>query len=78
MEKKSKAVITGLVKSVHSGDYITIIKSKKNGPSQEFPVYLASIQAPKMGSANRSEEPLAFAAREFLREKIIGKKCEFH
>lgn len=30
-----------------------------------------------MGSTNRSEEPFGFAAREFLREKIIGKKCEF-
>jgi len=30
-----------------------------------------------MGSSNRSEEPFAFDAREFLREKIIGKKCEF-
>ena len=77
MEKKSKT-ITGLVKSVQSGDFLTIIKYKKNGPALEFPVYLASIQAPKMGSANRSEEPLAFASREFLREKIIGKKCEFH
>jgi staphylococcal nuclease domain-containing protein 1 len=31
-----------------------------------------------MGSASRGEEPFAFEAREFLREKIIGKKCEFH
>ena len=31
-----------------------------------------------MGNANRNEEPFAFDAREFLREKVIGKKCEFH
>jgi staphylococcal nuclease domain-containing protein 1 len=31
-----------------------------------------------MGSASRGEEPFAFEAREFLREKIVGKKCEFH
>ena len=30
-----------------------------------------------MGSVNRSEEPLSFEAREFIREKYIGKKCEF-
>ena len=30
-----------------------------------------------MGSANRSEDPFGFAAREFLREKIVGRKCEF-
>ncbi len=38
---------------------------------------MASVQAPKIGSANRSEEPFGFAAREFLREKIVGHKCEF-
>lgn len=40
-------------------------------------MYLATIMAPKMGSASRNEEPFAFDAREFLRDKIIGKKCEF-
>ena len=30
-----------------------------------------------MGGPNRTEEPFGFDAREFLREKIIGKKCEF-
>ena len=30
-----------------------------------------------MGSTNRVEEAFAFDARELLREKIIGKKCEF-
>ena len=36
------------------------------------------MKAPQVGSSNRVEEPFAFEAREFLREKIIGKKCEFH
>jgi staphylococcal nuclease domain-containing protein 1 len=62
---------------VFSGDYIQIHKSSKTGPAQEFNAYLASVSAPKMGSTNRVEEPFAFDAREFLREKIIGKKCEF-
>lgn len=36
------------------------------------------MQAPKIGSANRSEEPFGFDSREFLRERIVGRKCEFH
>jgi len=35
------------------------------------------VTAPKIGSTNRTEEPYGFEAREFLREIIIGKKCEF-
>jgi staphylococcal nuclease domain-containing protein 1 len=40
-------------------------------------VYLASVTAPKVGSTTRTEEPFAFDAREFLRERIVGRKCEF-
>lgn len=40
-------------------------------------MYLSSISAPKIGGPNRTEDPFGFDAREFLREKIIGKKCEF-
>lgn len=40
-------------------------------------MYLASVTAPKMGNTNRAEEAFAFDAREFLREKIVGKKGEF-
>ena len=76
VEKKEK-VIKGLVKAVNSGDFFLIHKSTKAG-SSEIQAYLASIQAPKIGSSNRIEEPFAFDAREFLRDKIIGKKCEFH
>lgn len=75
MEKKQ--IIKGLIKGVPSGDHVLIHKSTKAGPAKEIPAYLASIIAPKMGSTNRVEEPFAFDAREFLREKIIGKKCEF-
>ena len=31
-----------------------------------------------MGSSNRVEDAFGFDAREFLRDRIIGKKCEFH
>jgi staphylococcal nuclease domain-containing protein 1 len=76
VEKKEK-VVKGLVKAVYSGDYILISRSTKASDSKELNAYLASVTAPKMGSSNRTEEPFAFDAREFLREKIIGKKCEF-
>jgi hypothetical protein len=36
------------------------------------------VSAPKIGSTNRTEEAFAFDAREFLREQIIGRKCEFN
>lgn len=41
-------------------------------------MYLSSVKAPQVGSQNRVEEPFAFEAREFLRERVIGRKCEFH
>jgi staphylococcal nuclease domain-containing protein 1 len=75
MEKKQ--VIKAIVRQVSSGDHVVLYKSSKAGPGKEIPVFLASVQAPKMGSTNRTEEPFAFEAREFLREKIIGKKCDF-
>lgn len=83
VEKKDKSdtqplkTVKGLVKAVFSGDYFVISRSMKDGSTQEMQAYLASVQAPKMGSSNRVEEPFAFDAREFLRERIIGKKCEF-
>jgi len=76
VEKKEK-VLKGLVKAVFSGDYITITKTTKVSGTTEHNVYLASIQAPKVGSSTRVEEPFAFEAREFLRELIIGRKAEF-
>jgi staphylococcal nuclease domain-containing protein 1 len=75
VEKKEK-VIKALVRAVFSGDFIALQRSTKTPPEQN--VYLASIKAPTVGSTNRPEEPFAFEAREFLRERVIGKKCEFH
>ena len=39
---------------------------------------MGSVSAPKIGSSSRVEEPFGFEARAFLREQIIGKKCEFY
>jgi len=52
---------------------VTLTKGGK-----DYGVFLASVSAPKIGSSNRVEEPFGFEAREFLRERYIGKKCEFH
>ena len=38
---------------------------------------MAYISAPRPGTNNRSEEPFAFDAREFVREKVIGRKVDF-
>ena len=67
VEKKEK-VIKGIVKSVISGDYITIARTLKVEGNVEANYNLASVQAPRIGSSNRVEEPFAFEAREFLRE----------
>jgi len=72
-EKLTSSIKGALVKAVNSGDYLTITKAGK-----DYNVFLASVAAPKIGSASRSEEPFGFEAREFLRDKIIGRKCDFH
>lgn len=72
-EKLTSALKGALVKAVNSGDYLTLTKAGK-----DYNVFLASVAAPKVGNASRSEEPFGFEAREFLRDKIIGRKCDFH
>ena len=39
--------------------------------------HLAYISGPRLGNPNRAEEPFAFEARELIREKMIGKKCDY-
>ena len=72
-EKITQAIKGALVKAVNSGDYLTLTKGGK-----DYNIFLASVSAPKMGSSSRVEEPFGFEAREFLREKIIGRKCDFY
>jgi len=72
-EKITQAIKGALVKAVNSGDYLTITKGGK-----DFNIFLASVSAPKIGSSSRVEEPFGFEAREFLREKIVGRKCDFY
>jgi staphylococcal nuclease domain-containing protein 1 len=67
-----KATITGVL----SADSIVIKQTGGEDPIDGI-VHLAWIQAPRIGSSQRVEEPFAFDARECIREKIIGKKCTF-
>lgn len=73
VDKITAPIKGALVKAVHSGDYITLTKGGK-----DYNIFLGSVSAPKIGSSSRVEEPFGFEAREFLRERIIGKKCDFH
>lgn len=72
-DKLAQPLKGALVKAVHSGDYLTLTKAGK-----DYNVFLASVQAPKLGSQSRSEEPFGFEAREHVRERAIGRKCDFH
>lgn len=72
-EKITQLIKGALVKAVNSGDYLTITKGGK-----DYNIFLASVSAPKMGSSSRVEEPYGFEAREYLRDKIIGRKCDFY
>jgi staphylococcal nuclease domain-containing protein 1 len=71
-EKLSGPLKGALVKAVNSGDYLVLTKA-----GRDYPVFLASVSAPKMGSATRAEEPFGFEARELLRERLVGRKCDF-
>jgi staphylococcal nuclease domain-containing protein 1 len=65
--------ISGIVKSVLSGDCL-ILTSVKN-PNVEKQVNLAWVQVPLLRRDN--EEAFAFASREFLRERLVGKQVIF-
>ena len=81
-EEEKKAPLPAgkaLVRAVHSGDQISLIPvSKKAAAENNDPLcYLAYINVPRVGNPNRNEEPLAHEAREFVRERIIGRKVDY-
>ena len=49
----------------------------KNGNVVEYPLYLASLNAPKVGTPQREEEPYAYDAKKWLMENVGGEKAEF-
>ncbi|DBA04877.1 TPA: hypothetical protein N0F65_006879 [Lagenidium giganteum] len=62
----------GVVVEVISGDCVVVYLPEKN---EEKRIYLSSLRAPRMGNPRRSEPnaPYAQEAKEFLRQKAIGK-----
>ncbi|CAH2073709.1 unnamed protein product, partial [Thlaspi arvense] len=78
----SKAIhdqnFTGKVVEVVSGDCVIVADDAIpfGSPAAERRVNLSSIRCPKMGNPRREEKPAPYAreAREFLRQRLIGKQ----
>ncbi|CAN6822294.1 unnamed protein product [Brassica oleracea] len=78
----SKAIhdqnFTGKVVEVVSGDCLVVADDSIpfGSPMAERRVRLSSIRSPKMGNPRREEKPAPYAreAREFLRQRLIGKQ----
>ncbi|CAN8256952.1 unnamed protein product [Cochlearia groenlandica] len=78
----SKAILdqnfTGKVVEVVSGDCVIVANDAipYGSPAAERRVNLSSIRCPKMGNPRREEKPAPYAreAREFLRQRLIGKQ----
>ncbi|CAO3674812.1 unnamed protein product [Rhizopus microsporus] len=67
-----------VVKNVLSGDTVILRgKPRPNGPPAERLLALSNVQAPKLGSTARSDEPFGFESREFLRKLLVGKEVSF-
>lgn len=47
------------------------------GPPPTKTVCLAGLEVPRVGRRDNPDEPFAFASREFLRKKCIGKTVRF-
>ncbi|XP_014664690.1 PREDICTED: LOW QUALITY PROTEIN: staphylococcal nuclease domain-containing protein 1-like [Priapulus caudatus] len=76
----------GIVKQVQSGDAVVVRGQPKGGPPPERTVCLSNIVAPKLArrsnpnapnSVETKDEPYAWEAREFLRNKLVGKEVCF-
>lgn len=71
----------GIVYGVPSGDSLSIVPSGGQ-IKDEFTLYLSGIQAPKINHSypqakGTPEEPFAWASREFLRKKCIGRRVTY-
>jgi staphylococcal nuclease domain-containing protein 1 len=64
--------LEALVKAVLSGDTIVVVHPTKLPPVEKT-ITIAGISAPRFARKEKEEEPYAFASREFLRKKCIGK-----
>ncbi|ORY95214.1 hypothetical protein BCR43DRAFT_458884 [Syncephalastrum racemosum] len=75
---QQRPVHKATVKNVLSGDTVILRgKPRANGPPPERLLALSNVQAPRMGTKDRDDEPFAFEAREFLRKLLVGKEVSF-
>lgn len=73
------SVLTGIVKAVLSGDTLVVMKqaSAVNGPPPEMRLTLSNLKAPLLSRDGLSDEPYAWASRQYLRSKLIGRPVSF-
>jgi staphylococcal nuclease domain-containing protein 1 len=66
--------LTGLCIGVLSGDRVLFQgpSDKENGGFKQKYLILTGISAPKIDSATGNDEKFGFAAREFLRKRLVG------
>ncbi|XP_037069831.1 LOW QUALITY PROTEIN: staphylococcal nuclease domain-containing protein 1-like [Pollicipes pollicipes] len=80
---QSQLVFKGICKQVLSGDAITIRSQPRGGRPKERQLNLSNVTAPRparRGAGNAdatADEPCAWASREFLRKKLVGKEVLF-
>lgn len=69
--------LNGLCVGVLSGDRVLFQGpvDKENGGFKQKILHLTSIAAPKVDSQNGNDEKFGFAAREFLRTRLVGSFC---
>lgn len=74
----------GIVKQVLSGDSVIIRGQPRGGPPPEKQINFAGVIAPKLARrpTNTTEiskdEPYAWEAREYLRQRLIGQEVYWH
>ncbi|WVQ78068.1 hypothetical protein IAT38_000149 [Cryptococcus sp. DSM 104549] len=69
-----------IVKYVLSGDTVVVRPkeaAEKGKAPKERVLHIAGIQAPRLGSMAREDEPHSFSAREFLCGILVGKEVAF-
>lgn len=75
----SSSLLTGIVKAVLSGDTLVVMKQAPaiSGPPPEMRLTLSSLKAPLLSRDGFSDEPFAWASRQYLRAKLIGRPVSF-
>ncbi|KFB45039.1 AGAP005672-PA-like protein [Anopheles sinensis] len=75
----------GIVKQILSGDSVILRDKPVNGPPREKQLNFAGVVAPKLarrptnGSSDGSkDQPYAWEAREYLRQRLVGQEVWFY